>query len=93
MTDTIALPITPPLLSTTGYRVFFRTDAQSWRETLDYWFCDADVSLLRDYYQHDESDSLDAWSWTRYMFFPEAWPPDVLDQYVWTGGMQLALLP
>lgn len=93
MFESIALPIQAPDIPSDGVRCFLYRGLNGWQETMYFDWCLQDKEILRACYTSAESDDPDAWEWTSFLFFPESWPPDVLDQYVWTDGMQLAFLP
>jgi hypothetical protein len=88
MTDTIALPIEAPDEPAPDVRTFRFTSSRGLMETEVITFNKDDLYAIRMYYTSYSSYVCHPWKWSDFLFFPEAWPPDVLSHYVEYGSIQ-----
>jgi hypothetical protein len=88
MTKTIALPIDAPATSAVDVRTFRASATGYLVETGVITFNEHDLYAVRMYYTSYSTGGGHPWKWADFLFFPEAWPPDVLSHYVEYGAIQ-----
>jgi hypothetical protein len=88
----IAMPVTPPKIPQSGYRVFDNVLTPFWSESSNNLFSQEHVDfLVRQWSVKNLYDPND-WYWTTFLYFPEMYPPDIIQDYLEFGYVQRLIL-
>jgi hypothetical protein len=93
MKNSIALPINALNPEGTGARAFRPTTRYGWREIPFYRFYPSTLEWVTHQAKRNQFIFPGEQYWTDPLFFPEAWPPHRVQDYLDKPGTQMPLFP